>query len=106
WNEVFTGRGAVRLRHSTPLEHYVFAKPYFDPAGLILALDERAGIGFVHAGFGDNQDHTGISPTHGVPCMLGVRPSYRRRGIGSEVLRRPAEKPPGQRANALPARSG
>jgi ribosomal protein S18 acetylase RimI-like enzyme len=103
WNEVFTGRGAVRLRHSTPLEHYVFAKPYFDPAGLILALDEREGIGFVHAGFGDNQDHTGISPLHGVTCMLGVRPSYRRRGIGSELLRRSEEYLRGKGATAFHA---
>src|SRR5688572_10695523 len=37
WNECFTGRGAVTLRNSTPLETLVFAKPIFDPAGFFLA---------------------------------------------------------------------
>jgi ribosomal protein S18 acetylase RimI-like enzyme len=88
WNEAFVGRGAVRLRHSSPLEHHVFAKPYFDPAGLILAEDNGTTVGFVHAGFGANETETALSPTTGVICILGVRPSHRRQGIGSELLRR------------------
>ena len=40
WNEAFTGRGAVILRTSSPLEHYVFSKPYFDPAGLFIEKGE------------------------------------------------------------------
>jgi ribosomal protein S18 acetylase RimI-like enzyme len=88
WNEAFSGRGAVRLRHSTPLEHHVFAKPYFDPAGLILAVEDNVGIGFVHAGFSANQTETGLSTAAGVTCILGVRPSRRGQGIGSELLRR------------------
>jgi ribosomal protein S18 acetylase RimI-like enzyme len=88
WNEAFTSRAAVRLRHSTPLEHHVFAKPYFDPAGLIIAVDNGRGVGFIHAGFGANATESGPSPGTGVTCLLGVRPSHRRQGIGSELLRR------------------
>ncbi|HMF11948.1 MAG TPA: GNAT family N-acetyltransferase [Gemmataceae bacterium] len=88
WNAALTGRGTVQLRHSSPLEHYVFAKPYFDPAGLILALDGAAPVGFAHAGFGPNEDGSRLSTDKGVTCLLGVAPSHRRRGIGSELLRR------------------
>jgi GNAT superfamily N-acetyltransferase len=88
WNECCVGRGAVRLRHSTPLEYHVFSKPYFDPAGLILAEDNGMPVGFVHAGFGPNPDASQVSTAAGVTCVLGVRPSHRRRGIGKELLRR------------------
>src|SRR5262249_32184589 len=88
WNEAFTGRGEIRLRHSSPFENYVFSKPYFDPAGLFLALDDHTVVGFGHAGFGPNTNQSAPSPTEGVICAIGVRPAYRRKGIGSELLRR------------------
>jgi ribosomal protein S18 acetylase RimI-like enzyme len=88
WNEAFNGRGAVRLRTSSPLERFTFAKPYFDPAGLILAEDNGTCVGFCHAGFGPTPDETALSHASGVTCLVGVRPSHRRRGIGSELLRR------------------
>src|SRR5262249_54118619 len=88
WNDGFTGRGAVRLRTSTPLEHHVFAKPYFDPKGLIVALEGGEPAGFAHAAFGSNDIETAIDSTQGVTCCIGVRPAFRRRGIGTELLRR------------------
>jgi ribosomal protein S18 acetylase RimI-like enzyme len=88
WNEVFNGRGEVRLRHSSPLESYVFAKSYFDRAGLIVALEDGLRVGFAHAGFGPNETQTALSKANGVLCTLGVRASHRRRGIGTELLRR------------------
>jgi ribosomal protein S18 acetylase RimI-like enzyme len=91
WNEAFTGRGEARLRHSSPLENYVFAKPYFDAAGLILAEEENVPVGFVHAGFGPNDTQSALATDKGTICALGVRPSHRRKGIGSELLRRGEE---------------
>lgn len=88
WNETFTGRGEVQLRHSSPLENYVFAKSYFDRAGLIVAVEDGKHVGFAHAGFGPNEAQTALCMATGVVCAIGVRPSYRRRGIGSELLRR------------------
>jgi len=88
WNEAFTARGEVRLRHSSPLENFVFSKPYFDPAGLIVAVEENVLVGFAHASFGANQQQTALDPTAGVLSLIGVRPSHRRQGIGSELLRR------------------
>jgi ribosomal protein S18 acetylase RimI-like enzyme len=88
WNETFTGRGSVPLPTASALEEYVLAKPYFDPAGLVIALDDGAPVGFVHAGFGPDADESSLSTSRGVVCAVGVRPSHRRRGIGSELLRR------------------
>jgi ribosomal protein S18 acetylase RimI-like enzyme len=88
WNEAFTGRSAVQLRHSTPLETYVFAKQHFDPAGLVIAWDGAVPVGFAHAGFGQNATGGSAANDSGGICLIGVRPSHRRRGIGSELLRR------------------
>jgi ribosomal protein S18 acetylase RimI-like enzyme len=87
WNDVFAGRGAVRFRHGSALENYVFAKPYFDAQGFFVATDDGVPVGFAHAGFGPNQQWTALSFESGVTCLLAVLPPYRRRGIGSELLR-------------------
>src|SRR5262249_55928623 len=91
WNEVFTGRGAVRLRHSSPLDNYILAKPYFDPNGLIVAQENQICVGFVHAGFGPNPAQTALSPEAGVACRARVRPAYRPRGDGTRLLHRAEE---------------
>ena len=61
WNDVFTGRGAVQMRTASPLEFFVFSKPYFDPEGLIVAVMNNVPVGFVHAGFGSNADGSALS---------------------------------------------
>lgn len=88
WNETFTGRGAVRLRSSAALERYVFAKPYFDPAGLLVAEEGAHVVGFAHAGFGAADGRPAVSTEAGVVSLIGVRPGFRRRGVGTELLRR------------------
>lgn len=88
WNESFTGRGAYPLRAAGPFERHVFSKPYFDPAGFIIAEDERRVVGFVHAGFGPNESETAPDPRQGVICALAVAASHRRRGLGTDLLRK------------------
>jgi ribosomal protein S18 acetylase RimI-like enzyme len=88
WNESFTGRGAVVLRSATLLEYFLFAKPYFDPAGLIVAADGAKLVGFAIAGFGPNDDGSQPDTTSGVLCALGVIPSHRKQGIGAELAAR------------------
>jgi ribosomal protein S18 acetylase RimI-like enzyme len=91
WNQSFTGRGAVAFRGSTLIEYCLFAKPYFDPDGLIVALEGEERVGFILTGFGPSPDGTALDYSVGVICAVGVLPSHRRRGIGTELLRRGEE---------------
>src|SRR5205823_6046819 len=76
---------------------------YFDPDGLILAEDDDTPLGFSHAGFGPNLDETALDTTNGVVCALAVREGHRRRGIGTELLRRAEEYLLGRGARSLHA---
>jgi ribosomal protein S18 acetylase RimI-like enzyme len=91
WNECFTGRGAAYLRGTILLEYFTFAKPYFDPQGLIVAAAGERPLGFVLAGFGPTADGAALDRRAGVICLLGVAPAYRRQGVGTELLRRSEE---------------
>lgn len=86
WNETAVGRGAYPMRGAPPLERYVFSKPYFDPAGLIVGEVDGRIVGFAHAGFGPNDDETALDRTKGVVNAIAVRPGFRRRGVGTELL--------------------
>jgi ribosomal protein S18 acetylase RimI-like enzyme len=88
WNAAGLGRGAATPISPGLFDRDILAKPYFDPPGLIVAEDNETPIGFAHAGFGPNEDETEIDTRAGVLCAVLVRPEYRRRGIGSELLRR------------------
>ncbi len=95
WNDIFTARGAALLEGTGLFDHFILAKTYFDPAGLILAEENGVCVGFVHAGLSICKT-TGHELPHGVVCILGVRPERRKQGIGSELLKR-AEAYLGQR---------
>jgi ribosomal protein S18 acetylase RimI-like enzyme len=101
WNASFSGRRVVPIRMATVLEYFTFAKPYFEPDGLTLALDDGKPVGLVHAGFGPGADGKSIDVTTGVISTLGVVPSHRRQGIGSELLRRAEEFLRGRGAKTL-----
>ncbi len=87
WNECFTNRGALRARSTALFELCVFSKPYFIPAGVIVAEDDGKIVGFAHAGFGPNTAETDLSFEVGIVCALAVRPSHRRQRIGTQLLR-------------------
>jgi ribosomal protein S18 acetylase RimI-like enzyme len=86
WNEAGLGRGAFPVRSPVLFEYCVFSKPYFDPAGLIVAIDDGRLVGFVHAGFGPNAAETNLSTETGVVCAVVVRPSHRRQKIGTQLI--------------------
>jgi len=91
WNETFTGRAAAYLRQTAILEYFHLAKPYFDPAGLIVAEENNGLLGMVQAGFGpDESEHT-LDYRRGIICLLGVHPMQRGRGIGKRLLERAEE---------------
>ena len=88
WNEAFTGRGVVRMHGCTWMEYFLFSKIYFDPESIVIACDEDRIVGFAWSGFGPNDTESALDFDCGVVCLLGVVPSHRSRGIGSELLRR------------------
>lgn len=68
------------------LEQFVFSKPYFDPAGLIVAVRESTVVGFVHAGFGANDEQRGISTDSGTTYQLMLRANCRDDSLADELL--------------------
>jgi ribosomal protein S18 acetylase RimI-like enzyme len=88
WNASFTGRGGAVLPGPALLEYFFFAKPYFDPEGLVVACADGQVTGFALAGFGCDPTGHALNIEVGVTCLIGVLPDYRRQGIGSELLRR------------------
>jgi ribosomal protein S18 acetylase RimI-like enzyme len=86
WNDSVLGRGAYTLRSAVPLERHVFSKPYFDPQGLLIAVDNERPVGFAHAGFGPNETESALDRSRGVLCAIVVHPDFRRRGLGSALL--------------------
>lgn len=68
------------------LEELVFAKPYFDRHGLILAVDGARPVGFVHAGFGPSDDLSRLDTSQGTTCLLMTAPHDRQGEIAVELL--------------------
>lgn len=56
-------------------EQHVLSKPYFDRAGLILALENEKPLGFVHVGFGANSMLDELNRETAVVSMLMVSKS-------------------------------
>ncbi|MBM84170.1 MAG: hypothetical protein CMJ78_26750 [Planctomycetaceae bacterium] len=88
WSTAGLGRGAANGISVDAFDHVNFAQPYFDPQGIIVAVDGDTPVGFAHAGFGCNEDCSDLSRNQGVICAVVVDPSYRLQGIGCELLSR------------------
>lgn len=54
WNRHMTSPSVAAPLSNSEFEQFVLSRPYFDSAGLILAVDSETGaaVGFVHCGFG------------------------------------------------------
>lgn len=88
WESSQLGRGAIGGMTSDILECFVFSQPYFDKNGLMVACDGNRMVGFVHAGFGANEERSQLEKRVGVICAVMVLPEYRRKGIGRELVKR------------------
>lgn len=88
WHECQLGRGAAQGLRCDDFDDLVFAQEYFDPAGLIVAVEGQEIVGFAHAGFGPNENQSWISTDDGVICAAMVHPRVRNRGIGRELILR------------------
>lgn len=70
------------------LEQQVLAKPYFDPAGLIVAVDHEQIVGFAHAGFGVDDNRRELSRELGIVCTVLVSPHDQHDEIAAQLLAR------------------
>ncbi len=77
-----------RLQTVTPqtIEEHVLAKPWFDRHGLIVACEGSRLVGFIHAGFSANCEHTGIDCSEGTSCLLMVAPHEARPQIAQKLM--------------------
>ena len=93
WQAAGLGRGAATNVDNEAFDFCNYSQPYFDPEGLILAIEpgpdgQPQAVGFVHAGFAATADGSRLDRTRGVICAIAVRPEARRRGIGRQLLAR------------------
>jgi ribosomal protein S18 acetylase RimI-like enzyme len=88
WNEAASARGCAVVTKPSVLETHLFAKPWFDPKGIILGVDSAGNkvVGTVIAGFGASDNDQKVDPTRGVVALLMVHPDHRRKGIGRGLL--------------------
>ena len=82
------GRGVAAGLTVDAFEYFVFAQPYFDKHGVVLALDGDRLVGYAHATKAVNDDESGLSESRGSVIALLVHPDFRRKGIGTELIRR------------------
>jgi GNAT superfamily N-acetyltransferase len=82
-------------------EQLVFAKPYFDCHGLIIADDDGRAVGFAHAGFGPNDCESDISTDLGVTCVALVRPECPTAEVAAGLLRQTEQYLRGRGAKVL-----
>jgi ribosomal protein S18 acetylase RimI-like enzyme len=91
WEQSNLGQGAASGVTVDALEFFVFAQPFFDRKGFIVAVDEDRIVGFVHAMPAVHADETKLGDSHGSIVALLVHPESRNAGIGSELLKRGVE---------------
>ncbi|MCS7305694.1 MAG: GNAT family N-acetyltransferase [Thermoguttaceae bacterium] len=83
------------------LEQLVLAKLYFHYPGLILAWEEGRAVGFVHAGFGPNEQQTALQKDYGVICLLMVRPDCQQIEVAEGLLQQAERYLIGQGAKVI-----
>jgi GNAT superfamily N-acetyltransferase len=88
WRSQPPQRGLMQPLSAGLLEQLVFAKPYFDPAGLIVALADNVPVGFAHAGFGANDEETAITTDVGTTYQLMLSAEHRQASLADELLAR------------------
>jgi ribosomal protein S18 acetylase RimI-like enzyme len=88
WRDQPSQRGLMQSISAALLEQMVFSKPYFDPQGLIIAFENDRAVGFVHAGFGPNEELNSISTEDGTTYQLMLRADRPDEALADELLSR------------------
>jgi ribosomal protein S18 acetylase RimI-like enzyme len=102
WRDQPSMRGMMQPVTPTLLEQLVFSKPYFDPEGLIMLLSDERPIGFVHAGFGADDQQSGLAMDVGTTYQLMLRADRRNNhALADELLKRSEEYLRGRGATVI-----
>lgn len=72
WRSQPPQRGMLQPATATLLEHGVYSKMHFDPEGLIVAVVDNTPRGFVHAGFGPDEQGATIDTSLGTTHVLMI----------------------------------
>jgi ribosomal protein S18 acetylase RimI-like enzyme len=88
WRSADLGPAAMQPMTSALLEAAVFSKPYFDRAGLTVAMDGGRAVGFAHAAFGPNADQTTIDTRAGATLLVMAVPHEAQPAIEDGLLAR------------------
>jgi GNAT superfamily N-acetyltransferase len=88
WRGADLGPAAVQPMTSALLETCVFSKPYFERAGLIVALDDGRAVAFAHAGFGPDASSSALDTTVGTTMLVVAVPHEQREAITAGLLAR------------------
>jgi ribosomal protein S18 acetylase RimI-like enzyme len=73
---------------SDVFEQLIFAKMYFDYAGLIFAFEDEHPVGFAHAGFGPSEKTYGIATEMGTTCLMMLAPGCSEAEVSAGLLER------------------
>lgn len=94
-------RGQIGELGAFRIEHMILSKPYFDPKGLILAVEDESDgkangndsrvasgrpLGFIHVGFGPSEDFSDVDTSHGIISMLKIVPTDRAKEIAEGLV--------------------
>ena len=88
WNGSRLGRGAAQGVSPDAFEHTVFSRPYFERSGFAVATEGDRVVAFAHAGFAPNAHVSALDRETGVICAVLVHSEFRRRGIGTALVKR------------------
>lgn len=88
WRDQPPQRGMVQPMTAGVFDQLVLSKPYFDPAGLIVALHNNVPVGFAHAGFGPNEEENNISTDSGTTYQLLLRREHQNVDLAGQLLAR------------------
>ncbi len=86
WRNQPPQRGLMQPLSASALEECVFSKPYFDREGLIVAEKEGTPVGFLHAGFGPNDEHDSLSTESGTTLLLMLDKEHCIESLADDLL--------------------
>jgi GNAT superfamily N-acetyltransferase len=86
WRSQPPQRGVLQPVSAPLLEYAVFSKMHFDREGLIVATKDDQPVGFVHAGFGPNDDGNALDASLGTTHVLMVQGAEQNADLADELL--------------------